>query len=366
MIDTIDIYSEKISPELYAELLTKSVIKTARHQIEDKVHILYEFANCTYQNSYSSKILISLCTEKWIYNERLKIAEKITCSPYLRIVGSLHKFFLGTNVFGGSDNLKYQVLFLLNSIEKDMELINILPGYDSWFINRIDYAKIYNVGTQKNVLEYFNSLQNVKYPRSKTLYFEGESIYKGGRATSIKIYNKMAEYKRNDYKRWKKMHEEKANAILDASAPLIRCEVEIKKPKLQYDFKKQEIKLNEINKKYMDKIYKIEIYRMLNEGEEMNKIKNNAQVRMILQNQLSSEMSRLVYGFYNDLCLNGYKAVKETLPKTTYYRYQKILKELGINYINHDIKNENVVYFNPLTAQSYDLDLICDLDTECI
>ena len=77
-------------------------------------------------------------------------------------------------------------------------------------------------------------------------------------------------------------------------------------------------------------------------------------------------MARLVYGFYNDMCLNGYKAVKASMPESSYYRYKKILKELGINYTNHSIVSTDVINFNPLVNESYDLDLICNYEENCI
>jgi II/X family phage/plasmid replication protein len=311
-----------------------------------------------YQKSYSSKIIIAISREKWVYNELKKVAVKIQCEPYIKITGSLHKFFLGHNLFGGSDNIKYQVEYLLRSIEVDLELTEQLPNYSDWYINRIDYARIYNLGSQKNVMQYFSSMQNVKYPRSKVIYYEGESLYKGGRSTSVKIYNKLQEFKQHDMKKWKKYNPQKCTELLVNADGLVRCEIEVKKPKMQYDLQKSEIKLNEITIDYLKNIFKTEIERLLNEGEEMEKVKNNAQVRMILQNKLSPELFRLVYGFYNDMCLNGYKSVKSTMAKATYYRYKKILKELGINYVNHNITNENAVYFNPLIDKSLDTDLI--------
>ncbi len=354
MIDTISVISPDISESLVLELEKYMLRKQAIHN----GIIVYSFDTIPYQGSYTNKINIVVSREKYIYDDINKIARKVKCNPYIRLEGSLHKYFLGHNCFGGSDNL-YQLFYrMLKNIEKDLNLKNNLPVWHKWIVRRIDYAKIYSVGNQSNVLSYFHSLRNVTYPRGKVSYYAGESLYRGGRTTSIKIYNKYAEYLKHDYKIWKKNNPEKAELIKNKCSDIIRIEVEIKNNKFKYDYNK-DITIKEVKISYLEKVYKEELRRLLNEGENMRKeLKNNHHVRLYLQNKLCTREFNVLYGFYNDLCLNGYDIVRNSTSKTTFYRNIKKLKDYGINYRNNDIAIVDSYKFNPFLHDSDDEDLI--------
>lgn len=354
MIDTISVISDAISEDLAKELEKFVLRKQAIHN----GNILYSFDMIPYIGSYTNKVNIVVSREKYIYNEYRRIAEKISCKPYIRLEGSLHKFFLGHNCFGGSNNINYMFKNMINKIECDLNLKNKLPYWEDWIIKRIDYAKIYRLNSQEEVVTYFNSLHNVTYPRGKVTYYAGESLYRGGRTTAIKIYNKMNEYIKHDYKIWKKLSLERAEDIRKRTKGIIRIEVEIKNNKFKYDYGR-EIKIKELDIRYLEKVYNEEIRRLLNEGEEMKKeLKNNAQVRLYLQNKCSESEFKILYAFYNDLSINGKDVVRSSTSKTTFYRNLKKLRNLGINYINTDIVVKDSCKFNPFLNESDDTDMI--------
>lgn len=354
MIDTVNIYCYELDQALLDELEEYILRKMAIY----KGAIVYIFDILPYQNTYTNKIQIKIKDEKWEYDQERKIAVKVKCKKYIEIEGSLHKLYLGHNCYGGSDNIKYQVEGLLMKIKEDLKLKNDLPEYKNWYINRIDYAKIYKTGNQNNVRNYFNSLRNIHYPRGHVQYYAGEAIYRGGRTTGVKIYNKYVEYMKHGYNNLKRLSIDYANEVMENVIDIIRCEVEIKKNKLKYDFQKKEIKLSELTLNYLESIYKVEIKRLLNEGEDVRKLKNNNDVRIYLMNNLSGNKFNIIYGFYNDLCINGVDEVKKSISKSTFYRNMKILKNYGINYKNNDIVITNNYQFNPLYDPDYNIDLI--------
>lgn len=355
MIDTVCLVSPPIANDLFIELEKVILRKKAIY----KGNIVYSFDTIPYINTYQRKININVLDEKWVYNSITGTAEKIKCKKYIKIEGSLHKYFLGHNCYGGSDNLIYQFSNMLKKIKIDLELKLEFPCAENWIIDRIDYARIYRLKNNEYVENYFNSFQNIHYPRGQVLVKQGESIYRAGRTTTIKAYNKLAEFKKHDYKWWKKYAPKEAELIKNNTEGIIRYEVEIKKRKLKYDFNK-DVLVKDIDVKYMRNVLEVELKRLLNEGEYMRKeLKDNEKVRLFLFNVLEKNQFNVVYGFYNDLAINGYEIVRKSMPKSTFYKRLNILKKYGINYKNTNISlNINNYEFNPFTAMPDDTDMI--------
>lgn len=152
--------------------------------------MLYEIVNDSLEGSYSSSLCVRVgCGIKYGFAKE---------GYYIEMEGSFHKIIKGYNSHNGIYNLQYIVKGFIKLAEN---VYNIkLPSVEKWYLQRIDVAKCFDIESQKNVIDYINSLSFCTYSRRKAKFYAGESLYFSGTTTTLKIYNKMLELKKHNVK----------------------------------------------------------------------------------------------------------------------------------------------------------------------
>ena len=265
--------------------------------------------------------------------------------------GSYHKFTLGYN----SHNGYYNHIFIANN------LINIvannygvkLPKINHWFLQRIDIAICYNLENQENIKNYINNLGNCNYPRRNLKHYEDESIYLTGATTTLKIYNKLIEFKKHDLSHLTNTNFDTIN-YQNKIRGYIRFECEIKKRKLKSIFKKDYIRLTCITYKELKNIWFEEFSKLLKNLEtDFKKITNKQEVKYRLNLLYSKVRAKNLYNFYILILAEGLKAIKENTNRSVYYKNISDLKKANIDFSQKftlDFK-DNRIQFNPFESE---------------
>lgn len=350
MIDTIVLNSPELDEEIAIKIESLSI---ERSGIDFEIgQLLYRFTTRELKGTFDSSIRINVKREKFAYLTNIrtlkKSTEKIACKPFLQIECSLHKFFLGHNIYGGSDDIQAQILVLINFIENQFEVS--LPYYQDFTIVRIDYAKVYNLGN--NIDNFFEGFNNVSYPRRTVQKYGNTGLYFPGSYTTLKLYNKYEEFKKNDRKKLKLvLPPEQLNELINKSKGILRIELEIKSRKLRHIY--QELpKVNEIKISDLINQFNLEIKRIMKVSEKNMKIYNNSSdVENILYQKYGSK-GNIYLGTWYRLSVNGYDKVKSQMAESTFYRHINKLKDANVTWNHTDIQiSHNKVLnfvFNPI------------------
>lgn len=341
MIDTIKIYSE-IDINTYEKIHSMSIIKTAYDN--NTKDIFYEIINDHLEGSYSSKLSVRVgCGVKYGF---------VNQGYFIEIEGSYHKIVKGYNSHNGYYDLEFISRSLINMVELTYNIK--LPELKNWFLQRCDIAICFDLDNQNNVKSYINSLSRCNYPRRNAKFFYDESIYLSGTTTTLKIYNKLLEFKKHDIK-----HFSNTNfnifEYMEKIKGFIRFECEIKKKMLKNIYENEKnIKI--VNVKYEDlkKVWCEEFMKVLQFiKNDLDIVRGREEVYHRLNELYKPSKANLLYNFYCAIQLNGLKDTKNNMSKPTYYRNIKELKQAKIDFSqSYKVEEiENIFYFNPFIAK---------------
>ena len=193
MIDTIKIYAE-VTKDVADIISSKSIVKTSYNKATGEVY--YDITNDHLLGSYDSRLSVRVCC-----GSKYRLCNT---GWVIEIEGSYHKIVNGYNSHNGYCDLQFIVKNLIFMVELDYNIS--LPSIDNWFIQRVDIAICYDLLNQDNVRSYINSLSRCKYPRRNAKFFYDESIYLSGTSTTLKIYNKLLEFRKHDIKKFLNMY----------------------------------------------------------------------------------------------------------------------------------------------------------------
>lgn len=270
---------------------------------------------------------------------------------YLEIEGSYHKLQKGYNSHNGYYNLSL-ICYKLIRIAEDTYKIN-LPNLKHWFLQRVDIAICYDLGSQENVINYINNLNSCNYPRRKLKHYEGESIYITGSTSTLKIYNKMAEFKKHDLKNFKDSNFD-ITKYLYIIKGFVRFECEIKKPKLQKIFQNKYIRVNKISYEELQEIWKTEFQKFFKLIEnDFSVIQKKEEVKERLNFLFSPIRAKNLYNFYILILAEGLQEIKRRTNKSTYYKNIADLKKANID-ISQKLTVDmidNRIQFNPFESK---------------
>lgn len=340
MIDTIKIYT-MINKDIYNKIYNNAIVKSSIHTGTGEV--FYEIVNDSLKGSYDSSLSVRVGSGAK-YN--------FINNYFLEVEGSFHKIMLGYNSHNGFYNLQEIVLYLIGSLEYTYK-VN-LPSIQHWFLQRCDIAICYDLFSNDKVRKYINNLSLCNYPKRNIKHFQDESIYCSGTTTTLKIYNKMLEFKKHDMKKLFS-HSFDINNYLHKIDGFLRFECEIKKKKLESIYNKKYIRVLEI--RYIDlyNIWKEEFMKLLKIFEcDLKIVRDKESIKDRLYFLYSNRQASILYNFYICLMSDGYDELKNRFSSTTFYRNIKLLKEAGIDlsqrYKLVDVSSD-FIEFNPFSYE---------------
>ena len=335
MIDTIKIYTE-IDKKMHDKIKSISIVKSSIDNSTNELQ--YEIINDHLEGSFDSRLSVRVgCGSKYRFSK---------LGYFIEIEGSYHKFTRGYNSHNGYYDLQFLAKSLINIIELSYN-IN-LPDVKYWYLQRVDIAICYDLKSQENVKSYINSLSRCNYPRRNAKFFYDESLYLSGTTSTLKIYNKMLEFKKHDLKKFYNTKFDLINYI-NTITGFIRFECEIKKKMLLKIKNEKHIKIIDINYNDLKNIWSDEFMKLL------QFIKNDLEIvrgREDVYNRLVSiykpAKANLLFNFYSSIQLNGLKDVKLKMSSSSYYRNINALKEAKIDFSqSYKVEEKELFYFNP-------------------
>lgn len=336
MIDSIKIYAE-IDRKSYDIIYSLSIIKTSYNKVDGELY--YEIVNDHLEGSYDSKLSVRIgCGSKYRFNN---------LGYYIEIEGSYHKIVKGYNSHNGYYDLNFICTSLINMVELSYNIK--LPELEFWFLQRCDIAICYDLKNQDNVKSYINSLSRCNYPRRKAKFFYDESLYLSGTTTTLKIYNKLLEFKKHDII---KFNNSNFNLIeyCNIISGFVRFECEIKKKRLQQLLNcNNRIKIIDINYDLLKSVWSEEFMKLLKfVKNDLKVIRGREDVKNRLFELYKPNKAIRLYNFYCSIQLNGLFDVKQCMSSSSYYRDIMSLKEAKIDFSqSYKVEEKDIYYFNP-------------------
>ncbi len=337
MIDTIKIYT-MISKDIYDIIKNNSIIKTSYNTSTGE--IFYNIVNDKLEGSYSSSLSVRVGS-----GSKYKFIDNY----YLEVEGSFHKIVRGYNTHNGFYNIIDITKNLIYMLEKNYNVK--LPDLRHWFLQRVDITKVFDLNTNENVRDYINNLSFCRYPRRKIKHYNDESIYMSGTTTTLKIYNKLIEFKKHDMK---KLNDNgfPVFEFLPIIQGFIRFECEIKKKKLEEVYKSKYIRIRNINYNELEKIWSDEFMKMIRLFEkDLEVVRKKQDVERRLKTLYKETKAMRLYNFYLSIMVDGLENVKKRTKKSMFYYNIKDLKDANIDFsqstnINFD---EHFIDFDPFS-----------------
>lgn len=323
--------------------------------------LLYEITTGSLEGSYDNRISIKVSYKEFkssVVKGKTRTA-LVDCPPYIEIEASVHKMFLGHNVYGGTEDFQKACLFLIKTVE---QIIGIeLPGatwlngkqsyLNSWIVKRVDFAYIFNLGSFEAVEQFFYLFKNGYYPR-RNIETYGLTGWRFNASTSvIKAYHKGPDFKKHDMKRLITSGVLKSNQAFDMlvlATEILRVEVEIKTRKLKYDFEGvrhgKEPYIMDITPEYLQSVYETEISRIMKEGKKKSDIvRDSVKAEERLYSMYSESRANSLFAAYLKMSNFGIEKYKKVTPKNTYYRHLRELKAAGVSVnLNGEMNLEDV------------------------
>lgn len=335
MIDTVKIYS-MISKSIYKTIYDSSIIKTSYNNSSGELY--YTIVNNKLEGSYSSSLSVRV-------GDGAKYG--FINNYYIEIEGSYHKIAKGYNSHNGYYNLLDICISFIDIVNGTYNIK--LPSFLHWFLQRVDIAVCFDLENNSNVSNYINSLSLCNYPRRNLKHYQDESIYLTGCTTTLKIYNKLLEFKKHDMKKFFNSNFDLVNYIKRIDG-FIRFECEIKKKKLKDIYNKKHLRINTIFYSDLKNIWGKEFMKLIKLFEnDLKIVKNREDVYKRLLTLYDNKKANILYNFYTSVKCDGLRQVKNRTTKSTYYRNLKELKGSGIDFSqSYDLHlEESNIYFNP-------------------
>jgi II/X family phage/plasmid replication protein len=351
MYDTIRLRSPYID-DVLADYITNFCVLRQGVDISTG-EMLYKIVTSELEGSYDNRIMLQV--RDYDFDS---MGQKINSKKYLVIECSVAKMRNGHNVYSDFYSIKDDIFFMINTIEK---ILNVkLPCWYLWQVLRVDVSQNYVLDSIYDVHDYIMKYNLISYPRRRVHKYSNTAIYFAGSTTTFKIYSKFDEYKKHDRKRIHNMlqyNKDKIFSFEEFTKKVLRFEVEIKKRKLEYDFLKS-VCVYMLSDDYLISVFNNEVDKVLKLVKSDYELVNDfVNVRDRLEQLYSSQKSKILFAFWNELVIMGYDEVKSRYAKKTFYRHLKDLRESGISFNNSDIKKVDDKYsdFIPYFDSKYSI-----------
>lgn len=339
LYDTVGLNSPYISQELAIEI-EQSCIR--REGIDlGTGEVLYQITTGQLKGSFDYSIRINVRRYKWdkepvsrAINE--KAPTRLNTEPYVYLECSVHKAMCGHNVYGGPTDFKASVSYVIDLVSQLLDVA--LPRWEFWEVVRCDVSECYRLDSFEVVENWFRGVQAAVYPRREVDKRGLHSIASYGVSTAIKFYHKGPEFWKHDRKRLKKyMDSSKIDELQQMANCIIRVEVEVKARKFKYDFGRL-LRVCEIEDSYFNRVHDVEVERFLKEGmNEMNRVRTHEGVYERLNSFYTARQANVLIAFWSQLSIYGEQVVRKQMPKATFQRKRKLLKDVGVSWLGTDV-----------------------------
>lgn len=354
-VDTVRLRSCFISEELAQRIEKESFLRMGVDLKTDTV--AYQITNGELKGSYDSRISIMVKRKEHVtmtqngmdtvVNSRVRQKTiLVDCDPYLEVEASLHKLFLGHNIYGGTDDFQFACGYLLGTIEQLLDVE--LPDFETWIVKRIDFSYVFNLMSPEAVAEFFYLMKNSYYPRRKVNNYGLDGLVFSASTSMVKFYHKGPEFRTHDFMRLKKTKfftESQLFEMLELANNLLRVEVEIKSKKLKYDFKStrygHEPYVKDVTSEYLHNLYAAEVNRIMKEGKHKTEVvRDSLDVENRLHAMYDAGLAGVLFSVWLKITNFGLERYKAQASKRTYYRHLKLLKECGVSFnLNNDLNS---------------------------
>ena len=344
MIDTVKIYSA-ISSDVAKKIESFSLVKSCYDNYNNVYN--YKITNDSLKGSYDNSLSVRICAGSLF---------KLSSSYCIIVEGSLHKLTRCQNAYNGYYDFEYVCQTLIDIVSKyyDVDLSN-----NSWYVQRVDIALCFDLHSNSNVCKYINNMSLSSYNRRKSKFYTDECLYFSGTTTTLKIYNKLLEFRKHDVKNYMKFFNvfEFENKIKG----FIRFECEIKIKKLKILYNKNRVLVTDVSYNDLLSIWRSEfmvVYKFCDNN--LKKVEKREDVHKLLFSTFKASKALRLYNFYCGILLNGYYDTKIYTPRNIFYRNILELKKLNINFSKKIEADEHYepVRFNPFVFLEHGKEVI--------
>jgi II/X family phage/plasmid replication protein len=349
--DTIKLRSPSLDISLIKKIEQQCILRSGEDMSTGEV--LYELFSGELLGSWDARISVVPKYDEWVTNKNGR-PEQVPCEPYILVEASVHKVFIGHNVYGGPTNFLQVCRDFVVLLEEQLGVE--LPFADIWTVHRVDVALVYRL-PKAACKEFFDGVQLLNFPRRKKGAAKyAMAVYFAGKTTTVKFYHKGSEFMAHERSRLRNfftnvfahLHgksdpknrarvERKIDALQRLADQRLRVEVEIHSDKFQYDFERNP-RVDEVTDDYLQSVYDREVEKLLREGKQgMDTVRTTKAVLRRLKNVYGDLNGQRLYGFWSMLVQQGDEVTRHEYPKATFYRHRKNLEDAGVSWRNTDV-----------------------------
>jgi len=330
VIDTVAIRSLESMP--CATLVALREQSKARFQVDAETG---EVDYLLYQNTVPVglwKAQVCLRTSDFKVPEGSRTPRRMPVDPYLYVEVSIHKAMAGHNVWGGPEGWLDSLAWL----HKELELFCCvdLPPIEGWAVRRVDWAEVFDLGSEDAVTAWIEARKLATYPRRAVQFFGNLGLRADGSTTSLKAYAKGHEFMTSGgFRRMLEVNDNEARQLQADSRQYLRCEVELKREKLDNDYR--QCLVADLSEDYLVDSYDLEWYRFCKEGRQAGEIVRKS--FLVWERLEGRDNAAELYGTWMILSCRGEDFYKRAVGRDIFYRRRRALSRLGISWIDTDL-----------------------------
>ncbi|MCG7218220.1 phage/plasmid replication protein, II/X family [Paenibacillus mucilaginosus] len=346
-IDTVRLRSPYITEEAAQLIESQSILRQGIDMSTGER--IYSITTGDLDGSYDNRISIQVKRDEFVSvkgkqsgaNTRIRgTAIKMPCKPYVEVEASVHKLFLGHNLWGGTDEFRLCCAHLIDTVEQSLGVE--LPIVDVWLVLRVDIAYIFRLMSGEAIEEFFYRMKNGYYPRRDVRHDGLHGLFSVSTTTMFKMYHKGPEFKKHDFPKLRKKEIFQTDELWDmltTANDLLRVEVGIKGKKLKYDFNKthryeHEPYVIDVTAEYLQSVYDKEVYKIMSEGKKNDDkiVRDKDEVHRRLHEYYKPRLAKTLFGAWLQMTTYGLEQYKEYASKSTYYRQKEQLEIAGVSF----------------------------------
>lgn len=290
----------------------------------------------------------------------------VDCPPYLTIEGSVHKAMMGHNVYGGPLCPVAGSRWFISNVAQRLGFS--LPEADGWQYGRVDWARLFDLGSFEGCQEYVHLMRMADYSRRKSIPYGDESIMWPGTMTTPKIYHKGPEFSKHDFARLARVarlpersevrrvhHDLQFLEVVEAAVPFdvaaiqeqanryLRFEVTVKAKKLKAEFDGKPA-IVKVTREWLEALHDVETGRILSEGKaDMETVRRHNEVNTRLHQLYDGALANRLFGMWMQLAALGEEEIKRQvkqgkIARRTYYWQREKLLDAGVTWDGADVK----------------------------